>query len=47
MVLRPRRGANMVARPRTLGSSIDSKLKALGFSIGSNPMHKVEHIAER
>jgi len=47
MVVKPRRGASIVARPKTLRFGIDSRLKALGSSIGSNLMYKVDHIAER
>jgi len=46
MVVKPRRGASIVARPKTLRFGIDSRLKALGSSIGSNLMYKVDHIAE-
>jgi hypothetical protein len=47
MVVKPRRGASIVARPKTLRFGIDSRLKALGSSIDSNLMYKVDHIAER
>ena len=46
VVAKSRRGVSIVARPNAFRFGIDSRLKALGSSIGSNLMYKVDHIAE-